>query len=108
VQTGVQLYTSLSAEEEKRLATSISKRWPEKVVAWFVPNHQDPKEALTKHPIATLTNRETEILIEIAQGKSNPQIADKFNIEIGTVKTHVERLLSKLKVDNRSKASAIA
>lgn len=52
----------------------------------------------------SLTHRETEILAHIAGGRSNYEIADKLNLSIHTVKTHVYNLYKKIKVPNRLQA----
>ncbi len=55
-----------------------------------------------------LTNREHEILMLIAQGKSNQEIADELFITLKTVKTHVSNILAKLDVDDRTQAAIYA
>jgi two-component system, NarL family, response regulator LiaR len=51
-----------------------------------------------------LTGREREILLLMAKGKSNQEIADELFIAIKTVKTHVSNILSKLQVQDRTQA----
>ncbi|MGV3464254.1 MAG: response regulator [Heyndrickxia sp.] len=51
-----------------------------------------------------LTNREIEILLLMAEGKSNQEIADDLFIALKTVKTHVSNILSKLEVQDRTQA----
>lgn len=51
-----------------------------------------------------LTERELEVLREISEGKTNTEIASALKISPGTVKTHVNRLLSKLQVADRTQA----
>jgi len=51
-----------------------------------------------------LTNREIEILLLMAEGKSNQEIADELFIALKTVKTHVSNILSKLEVQDRTQA----
>ncbi|APC49021.1 DNA-binding response regulator [Virgibacillus halodenitrificans] len=51
-----------------------------------------------------LTDRETEILLLIAQGKSNQEIADELIIAVKTVKVHVSNILGKLQVQDRTQA----
>ncbi|GGI02478.1 MULTISPECIES: response regulator transcription factor [Mammaliicoccus] len=51
-----------------------------------------------------LTEREMEILLLIAKGYSNQEIASASHITIKTVKTHVSNILSKLEVQDRTQA----
>ena len=51
-----------------------------------------------------LTDREMEILLLIAKGYSNQEIASASHITIKTVKTHVSNILSKLEVQDRTQA----
>lgn len=51
-----------------------------------------------------LTNRELEILLLMAEGMTNQEIADKLYIALKTVKTHVSNILSKLEVQDRTQA----
>lgn len=55
-----------------------------------------------------LTSREKEVLLLIAQGKSNQEIADECFITLKTVKTHVSNILSKLHVEDRTQATIYA
>ena len=56
-------------------------------------------------PHDDLTQRELEVLLLIAQGKSNQEIADELFITLKTVKTHVSNILSKLEVEDRTQAT---
>ncbi|EIX7635406.1 response regulator transcription factor, partial [Listeria monocytogenes] len=51
---------------------------------------------------------ENEILLLIAEGKSNQEIADELFITLKTVKTHVSNILSKLDVQDRTQAAIYA
>ncbi|NEW66410.1 response regulator transcription factor [Carnobacteriaceae bacterium zg-84] len=55
-----------------------------------------------------LTLRENEVLLLIAQGYSNQEIAEKLFITLKTVKTHVSNVLSKLEVEDRTQATIYA
>ena len=55
-----------------------------------------------------LTPREKEVLGWVAQGKSNSEIATILDLTLGTVKLHVERILVKMEVENRTAAALIA
>ncbi|HUE76144.1 MAG TPA: response regulator transcription factor [Chloroflexota bacterium] len=63
-----------------------------------------PTESATKR----LTAREVGVLKLIAQGKTNAEIARDLNISPGTVKVHVERIISKLGVSDRTQAAVRA
>ena len=52
-------------------------------------------------PIEPLTSREEEILIPVAEGWTNHEIADDLHISISTVKTHLANLTRKLNARNR-------
>ena len=51
-----------------------------------------------------LTEREMEILLLVAEGKSNQEIADQLFIALKTVKVHVSNILGKLQVTDRTQA----
>lgn len=58
--------------------------------------------------IDTLTERELEVLQLIVDGYSNAQIAEKLFITLGTVKTHVRKILNKLSAADRTQAAVRA
>ena len=55
-----------------------------------------------------LSERELAVLRSMAQGMSNADIATALSISAGTVKSHVNRILSKLDVDDRTQAVIVA
>jgi NarL family two-component system response regulator LiaR len=57
---------------------------------------------------AELTERETEVLRLMAEGKENAQIAEELFISVQTVKNHVSNILAKLEVENRVQAAVQA
>lgn len=57
---------------------------------------------------ADLTDREQQVLDELATGETNQQIADRLGISPGTVRVYVSNVLAKLGASNRTEAAAIA
>ncbi|RRJ64484.1 DNA-binding response regulator [Paenibacillus oralis] len=55
-----------------------------------------------------LTEREKEVLLLIAEGKTNKDIAEELHISIKTVKTHVSNLLMKCELDDRTQLAIYA
>ena len=60
--------------------------------------------ALGVHPFPDLTDREREVLEELAQGASNSTIAMRLGISLKTVRNHVSTILGKLMVVDRAQA----
>ncbi len=52
-------------------------------------------------PIEPLTEREEEVLLTVARGRTNAEIADELHVSVSTVKTHLAALMTKLGARNR-------
>ncbi|MGW5673004.1 response regulator [Micromonospora sp. NPDC003776] len=61
-----------------------------------------------RSPATTLTRRETEVLVLVAEGLSNRAIGRRLHLTEGTVKSHLARVYTKLGVDSRTAAVAAA
>ncbi|MBW4470264.1 MAG: response regulator transcription factor [Stenomitos rutilans HA7619-LM2] len=55
-----------------------------------------------------LSNREHDVLLLIAEGKNNQQVATVLRIQEGTVKFHINKIFSKLGVSDRAQATLVA
>lgn len=71
-------------------------------------SHLSNKNRDHKSLTEELTKRELEVLLEIAKGKSNKEIASSLFITEKTVKTHVSNVLSKLNLQDRTQAALYA
>lgn len=60
-----------------------------------------PSNVAATQPIEPLTKREEQVLLTVARGRSNPEIADELHISLSTVKTHLASLMQKLNARNR-------
>jgi DNA-binding NarL/FixJ family response regulator len=63
------------------------------------------REERSDDPTAELTARELEVLRLVAAGKPNKQIADELSISERTARTHVSRILQKLRLSSRTQAA---
>ena len=60
------------------------------------------------HPAEPLTDRETQILRMVVEGKGNKAIATRLELSEGTIKSHLRNIYRKLKVQTRAEAAAQA
>jgi DNA-binding NarL/FixJ family response regulator len=90
------------AAGEALLAPAVTRR----LITEFARLRPPPSRRST--PLDRLTPRETEVLRLIAEGLSNPEIAERLVVGEETVKTHVGRVLSKLGLRDRTQAVVAA
>lgn len=76
---------------------------------WQKEAQQKSEKTLNKDVnIDLLTPKEKEVLLLVAQGASNQEIADKLFVRDVTIKTHLNSIFKKLKVTNRTQAVLLA
>ena len=103
MEAGALGYVFKDSTEEKLLpairAVAAGERWIPEDVA---------KRLATRSLFDALTPRELLVLNEVVKGLANKQIADVLKISENTVKWHLKNILSKLCVDDRAEAVAVA
>jgi DNA-binding NarL/FixJ family response regulator len=91
------------ARGDALLAPSVTRLLIEEVAK------RPPVDPLLVAPgLADLTDRELEVLLQVARGMSNSEIADRLYLGEATVKTHLGRVLTKLDVRDRVQAVVLA
>jgi DNA-binding NarL/FixJ family response regulator len=91
----------LVASGEALLAPTVIRRLIEDYVRRPGPGHEPAV-------LQELTDREREVLAEIARGRSNAEIAETLVLSEATIKTHVNRILTKLGLRDRTQAVVFA
>jgi DNA-binding NarL/FixJ family response regulator len=89
------------AAGEELFAPTVLRR----LVATYV---QQPPEGEAEAALAALTDRERDVLREMARGLTNAEIAGALYLSPATVKTHVTRILTKLGLRDRVQAVVLA
>jgi len=88
------------AHGEALLSPSVTRR--------LIDEFSKRPAAVSPERLSVLTEREREVLICIAKGLSNQELAQQLVIADNTVKTHVKRILTKLGARDRAQAIVIA
>jgi DNA-binding NarL/FixJ family response regulator len=84
------------------LAPSVTRR----LIAHFAG--QSPVQATRQSDLVQLTEREREVLLAVAKGLSNAELAESLHMGVPTAKTHVSRILAKLGARDRAQLVVIA
>jgi DNA-binding NarL/FixJ family response regulator len=84
------------ARGEPVLSPSVTQQ----VIAAAAGRHE-PRRPEAERELATLTEREREIAIEVARGTSNAEIAERLYVSVATVKANITHIFAKLGTDNR-------
>ena len=84
------------------LAPSITRRLIEEFARRVAPTDPSPDG------LSTLTEREREVMLLVARGLSNAEIAKRLFVSAATIKTHVSRILMKLDARDRAQLVVVA
>jgi DNA-binding NarL/FixJ family response regulator len=85
---------------------AITRAMAARMLKDLVQDQEEPAPESTL--LGDLTEREIDVLRLVAQGVSNPEIAEELYITVNTVKTHLRNILDKLHVENRTQAATYA
>ncbi|WP_405061776.1 response regulator transcription factor [Kribbella sp. NBC_01505] len=77
------------------------------VLAGLIQHVTAPEQDRARDLLASLTDRERAIATAVARGLTNPDIAAELYLSTGTVKAHLSRLMTKLKVTNRTQVAVL-
>ncbi|MFK4223373.1 response regulator [Streptomyces sp. NPDC019890] len=93
------------ARGEGLIAPAVTRRL---IAEFAAPTPVRPRDAAELAILDALTRREREVLSCLGEGMSNAEIAGRLAMAEATVKTHVSRLLGKLKLRSRVQAAVLA
>lgn len=105
---GYILKESESAELKRAIQTVVSGE--NYIQASLIPalNNRLANRDIDKDKIESLTSREMEVLVRVANGMINKEIATSLNISERTVKNHVSNIFKKIDVSDRTQAAVFA
>ena len=83
-----------AAEGDALIAPAITTR----LLAKFV---ETATSSTPTQPLSPLTEREEQVLVTVAQGRTNAEIAKELHISLSTVKFHLSSLMTKIEARNR-------
>jgi DNA-binding response OmpR family regulator/DNA-binding CsgD family transcriptional regulator len=98
---------SIDANGRQLVFTFLSCTGPDEYLYRLTESGGGQEEAFIREALS-LTTREAEVLLWIARGKSNRDISDILGISPRTVNKHLEQIFTKLGVENRASAAALA
>ncbi|MER6030009.1 response regulator transcription factor [Streptomyces sp. NPDC001851] len=98
------LFTAIRtiAEGDMLFAPTVTRRLIDTYLSRPSPAGADPAV------LASLTNRERDVLALVGQGLSNREVADRLTVSVATVKTHLNRMMAKLGLSSRAQAVTVA
>jgi DNA-binding CsgD family transcriptional regulator len=72
-----------------------------------IKNKSSGKNLIMEKKLNTLSNRQREVFDHIIQGKSNKDIITTLNIELSTLKTHINQIYKVLEIKSRKEAQSV-
>jgi DNA-binding NarL/FixJ family response regulator len=91
------------AAGSQMLSPAVSRR----MIAEYVAQRDHPRRVAALRQVETLSDRERQVLVLVARGLSNADIAGALFMSEATVKTYVSRMLTKLDLANRTQAAIL-
>jgi DNA-binding NarL/FixJ family response regulator len=92
------------AAGEPILSPAVTRR----LIGHVTDDRGDERERHARERLDLLTDREREVALAIAEGKSNAEIGRELFMSVATVKAHVSRVLEKLELNNRVQIALLA
>ena len=86
----------------------LAPRTTRTLIGHFVRARANPRRQRAQALLTTLSDREREVVTEVARGKSNADIAAELFLSEATVKTHITRAFAKIDVANRVQLTIFA
>jgi DNA-binding NarL/FixJ family response regulator len=105
---GIDAYIHKTSSTRELVATMESLMREPKGENTVVSMPRGSLERMGDGPMGTLSERETEVLVHVARGRSNNQIATELNLAESTVKRHLANIYQKVGVGSRSEATRLA
>ena len=90
------------AAGEEILSPSVLRRF----LARFATDGGSTEQA--RADFAKLTEREADVVLAVARGRTNQEIADELYLSVATVKTHISHAMTKLDLANRTQLALLA
>jgi DNA-binding NarL/FixJ family response regulator len=94
------------AAGEAILSPSVTRRLIDRAVS--TPDESDAGRRRARAALAALSEREREVVLGVADGRSNAEIARRLYVSVATVKAHVSHVLTKLDLANRTQIALLA
>ena len=99
---------TIAIDEARRLHFSLLSATSESEILFRISIDGTDAQAAILRKVYAVTMREAEVLLWVAQGKSNRDIAEILGLSPRTVNKHLEQIYQKLGVENRASAAIIA